>query len=162
MKGTKNIHKLIFKITFSAMCIALYVVVMYLTQSFAFGAYQIRIATSIYCLGYFFPFLIIPMGIANALSNIIGGLGFLDIFGGAIAGIVTTALCALIGKIKFKNSCLLVALPITFVPGLLVPIWLAPVLKIPYILLALNLVIGQAFCGVFGAVLTCFLKKYKI
>ncbi len=38
------------KMTFSAMVIALYVTVLYFTQSFSFGAYQIRIATALYAL----------------------------------------------------------------------------------------------------------------
>ena len=45
------------KMTFSAMVIALYVTVLYFTQSFSFGAYQIRIATALYALSYLFPFL---------------------------------------------------------------------------------------------------------
>ena len=36
------------KLTVSAMVMALYVVVLYFTQSFSFGAYQIRIATALY------------------------------------------------------------------------------------------------------------------
>ena len=40
------------KLTFSAMVIALYVTVLYFTQSFSFGAYQIRIATALYALSY--------------------------------------------------------------------------------------------------------------
>ena len=40
------------KLTFSAMIMALYIVVLYFTQSFSFGAYQIRIATSLYGLSY--------------------------------------------------------------------------------------------------------------
>ena len=51
------------KLTISAMVVALYIVVLYLTQSVSFGAYQIRIATSLYALAYAFPFLVIPMGI---------------------------------------------------------------------------------------------------
>ena len=50
------------KLTISAMVVALYIVVLYLTQSVSFGAYQIRIATSLYALAYAFPFLVIPMG----------------------------------------------------------------------------------------------------
>ena len=37
------------KLTLSAMIIALYVTMMYFTQSFSFGAYQIRIATALKC-----------------------------------------------------------------------------------------------------------------
>jgi uncharacterized membrane protein len=50
---TNNMSK-VQKITFSAMIIALYVSVLYFTQSFSFGAYQIRIATSLYALSYLF------------------------------------------------------------------------------------------------------------
>ena len=47
------------KMTFSAMVVAIYVVIMFFTQSFAFGAYQIRIATAMYALSYLFPFLVV-------------------------------------------------------------------------------------------------------
>ena len=65
MNNRSNIQKL----TISAMVVALYIVVLYLTQSISFGAYQIRIATSLYALSYLFPFLVVPMGIANLISN---------------------------------------------------------------------------------------------
>ena len=39
------------KMTFSAMVMAMYIVILYFTQSFSFGAYQIRIATALYALG---------------------------------------------------------------------------------------------------------------
>ena len=58
-------------LTFSAIVIAMYITVMYVTQSFAFGAYQIRLATSLYALAYLFPFLIVPLGLSNFLSNFV-------------------------------------------------------------------------------------------
>lgn len=43
-----------------------------------------------------FPFLIVPFGIANVISNtIMGGLGPLDMIGGGIVGIVTTSVIVL-------------------------------------------------------------------
>ena len=67
------------KLTISGLMMALYIVVLYTTQSFSFGAYQIRIATSLYAVSYLCPFLIIPMGLANMLANFLfGGLGILD------------------------------------------------------------------------------------
>jgi hypothetical protein len=64
------------KLVFSALCIALYIVVMMCTQSFAFGQYQIRIATALYGLSAIFPFLVLPFGLANVVSNTVmrGGL----------------------------------------------------------------------------------------
>ena len=46
------------KLTTSGIVIALYVVILFMTQSFSFGAYQIRIVTSLYALSYLFPFLV--------------------------------------------------------------------------------------------------------
>ena len=81
------------KLVFSALCIALYIVVMICTQSFAFGQYQIRIATALYGLSAIFPFLILPFGLANVVSNtVMGGLGLPDIIGGFIVGIVQPVL----------------------------------------------------------------------
>ena len=75
------------KLTFSAMIMALYIVVLYFTQSFSFGAYQIRIATSLYGLSYLFPFLVLPLGFANFIANMLfGGLGLLDRYDPAAEG----------------------------------------------------------------------------
>jgi uncharacterized membrane protein len=138
------------KMTFSAMIIALYVVVLYFTQSISFGAYQIRIATSLYALSYLFPFLVLPLGLANFIANMLfGGLGLLDMFGGCLVGIVTTTLIVCIRKKNWNRWLIIV--PIILVPGLGVSSWLSYLLSMPYPALALSLCIGQiipAFCGV--------------
>ena len=59
------------KLTLSALVMALYVVVMFFTQSFAFGQYQVRIATAIYAMAGLYPFLILPLALANLLSNLV-------------------------------------------------------------------------------------------
>ena len=61
MKKMNRTHKL----ALSGMVMAVYIVVMYLTQSFAFLQYQVRIATAIYALAYLFPFLVLPLGVSN-------------------------------------------------------------------------------------------------
>ena len=133
------------------MVIALYVVVLYFTQSFSFGAYQIRIATSMYALSYLFPFLVLPLGLANFIANgLFGGLGLLDMVGGCLVGIVTSFLIVQIRRRGWNKW--LIALPILLVPGLGVSTWLSYLLHIPYGALAVSLCIGQAFpavCGVF-------------
>lgn len=149
------------KLTASAMIIALYVTVLYFTQSFSFGAYQIRIATALYALSYLFPFLVLPLGLANSISNMLfGGLGPLDMIGGGLVGILTTLLIAGIRKMGWNRA--LVALPIVFVPGLGVPIWLSYLLNVPYSALALSLCIGQiipALCG--AAVVSALSRVWK-
>ena len=143
----------------SAVITALYVTVMYLTQSFAFGSYQIRIATSLYSLSYFFPFLIVPLGLANLFGNVIGGLGILDLVGGFAVGIVTSGGVYLVRKFRLPD--LLVILIIILGPGLIVPVWLSYILEIPYFVLVISLCIGQIIPAVTGYLLIKILVKIK-
>ncbi len=146
------------KLVFSALCIALYIVVMICTQTFAFGQYQIRIATALYSLSAIFPFLILPFGIANIISNtLMGGLGLLDIIGGGIVGVLTTGLIVLGRRMGCGNW--IIAVAITLVPGLLVPLWLSVILNLPYWLLASTILVGQAVCGIAGMLLVTALER---
>ena len=149
------------KLAISAMAIALYVMVMLCTQSFAFGQYQIRIATALYGLSAIFPFLLVPMGIANVLSKtIMGGLGILDIVGGFLVGIGTTSLIVFGKKMGWGNWIVWVA--ITFITGLGVPVWLSYLLNIPYLVLASTLLIGQGIAGFAGMALVTALEKIGV
>ncbi|MBE5961670.1 MAG: QueT transporter family protein [Lachnospiraceae bacterium] len=145
------------KLTISAMVIALYVVVMYFTQEFAFGAYQIRIATAFYSLSYLFPFLVLPLGISNFLSNLLGGLGLIDMVGGCLVGMLTSYLIVLIKRKKWNPF--LTIIPIILIPGLGVSTWLSYLLKMPYAPLAISLCIGQIIPAVCGALLIQTLKR---
>lgn len=146
------------KLTISGMMIALYIIVLYLTQSFSFGAYQIRIATSLYALAYIFPFLIIPMGFANLLSNaIFGGLGLLDMLGGGCVGLLTTTAIVLLKRMNLGPWSIIG--PIALIPSLCVPIWLSYLLHLPYSVLAMNLLVGQLVPALVGALLVQALER---
>lgn len=138
------------KIALSGVVMAIYITLMYFTQGFAFGQYQIRIATSLYALAGLEPLLIIPLGLSNLISNtIMGGMGIFDIVGGCMVGIITSSLVYLIKRIKLNDW--FIAVPVILGPGLLVPIWLSAIIKMPYEVLAVSLCIGQilpAFVGV--------------
>ena len=145
-------------LTLSGIIIALYIVTMYITQSFAFGPIQIRLATSIYSLAYLFPFLIVPLGLANILSNLLfGGLGPLDLLGGGVVGVLTTSLVFLVRKYQLNIRWII--LPIIFIPGLGVPLWLSPLTGIPYQLLAVQLILGQIIPAFLGLYLVNVLQK---
>ena len=142
------------KLTVSAMVMALYVVVLYFTQSFSFGAYQIRIATALYALAYLFPFLVLPLGFANFIANFLfGGLGLLDCF----VGIIVTAIIVLIRRKGWSRW--LMILPIILVPGLGVSSYLSYLLHVPYSVLATSLCIGQSVPAVCGVVLVNVLQR---
>ena len=149
------------KIALSGLVMAAYLVIMNLGQGFAFGQYQIRLATSLYALSAVYPFLILPLGLSNLLSNtLMGGLGLFDMAGGFLVGIITSAAVYLIHRLKLSYS--LIAVPIIFGPGLIVPIWLSMILHIPYLLLALNLCLGQVVPGSLGVILIRKMKKANI
>ncbi len=145
------------KLTISAIVIALYVVIMTITQSFSFGAIQIRLATSLYALAYIFPFLVLPLGLSNLLSNmLLGGLSIFDILGGGLVGILTALLVYCVRK--YKLNITLTILPIIFIPGLIVPIWLSMILNVPYSALAVSLCLGQVIPAILGSFLIKVLK----
>ena len=145
------------KLTISAIVIALYVVIMTITQSFSFGAIQIRLATSLYALAYIFPFLVLPLGLSNLLSNmLLGGLSIFDILGGGFVGILTALLVYCVRK--YKLNITLTILPIIFIPGLIVPIWLSMILNVPYSALATSLCLGQVIPAILGSFLIKVLK----
>lgn len=145
------------KLTISAIVIALYVVIMTITQSFSFGAIQIRLATSLYALAYIFPFLVLPLGLSNLLSNmLLGGLSIFDILGGGFVGILTALLVYCVRK--YKLNIIITILPIIFIPGLIVPIWLSMILNVPYSALAVSLCLGQVIPAILGSFLIKVLK----
>ncbi|SHH74050.1 QueT transporter [Sporobacter termitidis DSM 10068] len=140
----------------SGIVMAVYIVAMYLTQSFAFGAYQMRVATGLYALAAIHPYLIVPLGLANLLSNaLFGGLGPFDIVGGFIAGALTAAGCFFMKKLSVYVS----SLPILVIPTLLVPVWLSPLLQVPYGVLVISVGIGQIMPAVIGFFIVKYLEK---
>jgi uncharacterized membrane protein len=157
MKTEPGIHSSkLRRLAVSGLVMAIYVIVMYFTQSFAFGQYQIRIATGIYALAAIHPYLIIPLGLANSLSNFLFGQFFLpDVLGGFIAGILTSAACYYLRKI----TKYLVALPILLIPSLVVPAFLSSVIKVPYTVLAISIGIGQILPSIVGVILFTYLEK---
>ncbi len=154
MKQFNNTQRL----TISAISIAMYLALMIGTQGFAFGQYQVRIATALYGLSAIFPFTIPAFTIANFVSNtVMGGFGMVDAIGGAIVGLLTTGLIVLAKRQGLGNWVLIPI--ITFVPGLIVPIWLSYFLPVPYWVLVSSLVVGQFVCGVVSYFLINALEK---
>jgi uncharacterized membrane protein len=153
LSSISNINKL----TISGIVMALYICLMYFTQGFSFGQYQIRIATSLYSLSGIYPFLIVPLALSNLLSNtLMGGLGIFDIGGGFLVGIVTSGAAYLIKRFNLNDWFM--CIPIILGPGLIVPMWLSYLLHVPYMVLAVSLCIGQIFPGILGVI---FVKQLR-
>lgn len=148
------------RLTVSAIVMALYIIILYVTQGISFGAYQIRIATAMYALAFVYPFLVIPMGIANLLANFFfGGLGPIDMIGGCMVGIITTYL---IVQIRLRQWPLpLLAVPIWLVPAILVSLWLSYLLHLPYTMLVSSLAVGQLPPAIVGVILVRAMVKVQ-
>lgn len=65
------------KLVLSAIIMALYIAILFVSQAISFGAIQMRLATALYGLTYIFPFLVVPLSLANAIANSFGGLGLM-------------------------------------------------------------------------------------
>jgi uncharacterized membrane protein len=130
------------RLTASGIIMGIYIALMFVTQSFAFGQFQVRIATGLYILAAVYPWTVIPLGFANMLSNVLmGGLGAADILGGLAVGLLTAGACAILSS--KKASVYLQVLPIAIIPSIVVPIWLTFILDVPYLSLVLSLLVGQ-------------------
>ena len=136
------------KLVLSAIMMALYIAILFVSQAISFGAVQMRLATALYGLTYIFPFLVFPISLANAIANS---------FGGFCASFLTTGSIYLIRKAKLSSWFII--LPILLVPALVVPIWLSALLKLPYFALVINLLLGQLVPAILGAVLVRELAK---
>lgn len=148
------------RLTISAMVIAAYLAIIFFTAGISFGAYQIRIATALYALAYCFPFLVIPMGIANFFANLLfGGLGIIDMIGGSLVGMIVTFLLV---QIKIRTLPIWLAFfPIVLVPALGVGLWLAPLLHIPYTAVVSSIAIGQIIPAGIGVFFIHTFIRYK-
>lgn len=146
------------KLTISGILLALYIVIMMATQGFAFGQYQVRIATALYGLAALFPFSVPVFGLANLISNLImGGLGPIDAIGGCIVGLLSAGVAAW-GKRMGLGNWIVVPI-VTFIPGLVVPIWLSYLLQIPYLILVSSLLVGQVICGIVSYILVNAIER---
>ncbi|HFI0463900.1 TPA: QueT transporter family protein [Streptococcus suis] len=139
------------KIVLSGLVMAIYIVVLFVSQSFSFGAYQMRLATALYALAYPFGFLVIPLGLANGIANTFGGLGLVDILGGFVVGCLTAGVVSLLRRYKAPDWS--VFFPIFLIPSLVAPLWLSGLLGLPYGALVASLLVGQAVPGVLGVVI---------
>ena len=127
------------KLVYSGMVIACYVVGLSVMQPISFGAVQVRLVTGLYALAFHNPWMVIPLGLANSLGNSVGGLGLIDMLGGLVVGLLTAFL---VSRMRGLPDYMVV-MPIAIVPSVMVPLWLSPILGVPYTVLFLNIFVGQ-------------------
>ena len=152
-----NNSKTLRKLAVSGIFIAIYVVVIYFTQSFSYGPVQVRVVDSLYAVCYLYPFLAVPLSIASAIGNIFGGFGLPDFIGGFFAALVACYGMVLVKKHRLNEW--LLALPTIVISGLMVPVWLAPLTHTSYLFLLMTISLGEIPSGILGVILVKQLKN---
>ncbi len=140
--------------TKSALIAALYVVLVYAFASTSFLPVQVRVAEAL-CILPAFTFAAVPgLFIGCLLSNILGGLGMLDIVFGSLATLLAAYLAYKIPKNILKP------LPAVLINAVVVPIILYYTVNAPILLTALEVFVGQAIaCYGLGLPLMYALQK---
>ena len=147
------------KLTVSGLFVALYLVLMYFNQSFAFGALQVRVATALYALNWHYSFLVIPSMLANLLSYLLfGGLGIVDIVGGGIIGLSTALVIRLLRQRQAPMRSVVFA--VALIPGVGVPLYLHTLIHVPLLPLILSVVSGQLIAGLIGYFLLAAVSRH--
>jgi hypothetical protein len=148
MQLNNNMKPAYFKLAFSGLVIAIFVIMQYLTH----------IASFMYALVYLYPFLTFPLAFASFLSAALtGGFGIFDMVGGFIVGLLTGGSILLIRRFRWNEW--LTGLPIFLFTGLLMPIWLSFLTHVSYKVLAPGMLAIQIIPAVFGVILMKQLKK---
>ena len=136
------------KITLGGIIMSLYIVLTGVFASLSFGAIQIRVANCLYGLALPFPYLVIPMTLSVVLSNLIfGGLGMIDIICGSLTTFVVTYTIS-----KCKKPILIIPI-IIFGVGLGVALYLSKLIQVPFLILFIQIALGQVIPAVISYVI---------
>ena len=144
---------------------AIYVVLSVVFMPISFGVYQVRIAEALAVLPFLTAAGIPGVFVGCFVSNIIGGMGWLDITLGSLltlaAAIATRTIRVSFGDTR--KGMLLAPLPAVLINAFGVSIYLAPMLGFSYWFSVQMIGIGQVIaCYVIGLPLLILLRKRGI
>jgi len=122
----------------AALIAAVYVLLVYLFAGLSFGIFQFRPAEALTLLPMLYPEAVPALFVAVMLSNILGGLGPWDIFGGSLV----TLLAAWV-TYRYRATWIAYASPILF-NALLISLYLHLIFEVPYWLSVLGIGISEA------------------
>jgi len=122
----------------AALIAALYVALILVLHPVSFGIVQFRAAEALTVLPVLYPEAIPGLFAGVMLSNIIGGLGPWDIFGGSLVTLVAATF-----TYWFRDSWLAYASPIVF-NAFLISLYLRFIFEVPYMLSVLGIGISEA------------------
>ena len=125
-------------LTRAAIVAAIYIALVVGFAPWSFGVVQFRPAEALTVLPILFPEAVPGLFVGVMLSNIIGGLGPCDIFGGSLV----TLLAAYV-TYRFRDSWIAFASPIVF-NALLISLYLRVIFQVPYWITVLSIGLSEA------------------
>ncbi|MCF8001932.1 MAG: QueT transporter family protein [Halanaerobiales bacterium] len=125
-------------LTRGALIAGLYVIITYALSPVSFGPLQFRASEALTVLPILYPEAIPALFIGVLLSNIMGGLGLVDIIGGSLV-----TLLAAYGTYYFRESFLAYLSPIVL-NGFLISIYLHLLFEIPYWITVVQISVSEA------------------
>jgi len=144
------------RLTRGAMIAGLYIVITYLLAPVSFGPLQFRAAEALTVLPIIYPEAIPALFIGVFLSNIIGGLGLVDIIGGSLVTLLAAYFTYL-----YRDSILAYLSPV-ILNAVLISIYLHILFALPYWLTVIQISVSEAVVVfLLGYPLIKYLKKNK-
>ena len=144
----------------AALIAAIYVLLTYVTQAFASGAIQVRLAEALCVLPYFTAAAVPGVTIGCLLANIFTGCALWDIVFGTFATLIGAVIARLLRKNKWLVPLPSVLANMAIIPPVLIAVYNEEML---YPLLVLSIGIGEVISiyGI-GMILLLALEKRKI
>ena len=140
-----------------ALIAAIYVTINIILAPISYGPLQVRVSEALTVLPFIDPAAIGGLFLGCILSNLWGGLGVIDIFGGSLCTLIA-AFCT-----YHMKKPILAPLPPVVVNAFGVSLYLHILFGLPYLLTVLYIGVGQIIaCYVIGYPLLRVLLKRKI
>lgn len=125
-------------LTRGALIAGLYIIITYILSPFSFGPLQFRLSEALTVLPILYPEAIPALFIGVLLSNIIGGLGLVDIIGGSLVTLLASYI-----TYRFRKSIIAYLSPIVL-NGFLISLYLHVLFDIPYWITVIQIAISEA------------------
>lgn len=150
------------KLVISALIAAVYAALTYALAPISYGLIQFRVSEVMVLLAFFNPMYIGGLTLGCLLSNILGGLGILDIVFGTLATFLSvSAISITASKIKDTKKGLIISSiwPVLF-NGLIIGGMLSILLEVPMVIAMLQVGIGEFLAvSVVGVPLVLYAQK---
>ena len=143
---------------------ALYAVGVVFLAPISFGIVQVRVADAMLPLAMIFGLPgALGLSLGCLVSNVFGGLGIVDIIGGASANLIACSLAWYIGRKGKSAQRFLGTVAISVVVGLIVGGYLSWLLQVPLVISLLGVLVGEVIAvNLIGFPLEEAIRRSKI